>query len=115
MALRAHFVDDAPESPDVALFVVGSLFAKLRTQVVGSADHSLGEHALVLGHFGDSQVSDSDFAIIGEKDIDRFHVSVQDFQRVDVAKTEQHLHQVLPYQLFFKSSVAQLDKLSQIT
>lgn len=96
VAEGAQFVEDAAEGPDVALVVVGLLFAKLGRQVVGCANNGVG-HVVGLGEaLGDSEVSDLDLVGFAEEHVDGLDISVEDLEGVQVVEAQRHLDEKLP-------------------
>lgn len=68
MFVGAQLVKQAAKGPYIALFVVRFLFAKLRGEVEGSADHSLGK-LVASQHFSYSQVPNLHLFVLVEENI----------------------------------------------
>jgi hypothetical protein len=60
---RTQFVNDAPEGPDVALFIVLLIVNLLRRHVVRSADVGERELRFVVEHAGQAKVAELDIAV----------------------------------------------------
>jgi len=81
---RRHLVHAAAERPHVRLGVVGLVGEELGTHVVGRADDCGGHVVGALEHSGNAQVAHLDDLVLGQEDVLRLQVSVQDVLLVHV-------------------------------
>lgn len=92
MPQRNHFVEDAPERPDVRLLIVGLFLTNLRREVVGCADSCHGTVVGVLEDAGNTEVTNLDAAVLVHENILGLKVTMQDLAVVDMLDGEGHLN-----------------------
>lgn len=69
MVQCGYLIEDAAETPNVALLVIGLLLANLRREVVGRSDGSVGAIVGMLQDSGYPEVADFYIALGGEEDV----------------------------------------------
>ena len=92
MSQGQHFVQNAPQAPNVRLLVVWFFLANFRGKVIRSSDGSRCAVIGVLEHSSNTEVSDFDLVRLSHEDVLSFQVSVEDLAVVDVLNCQAHLH-----------------------
>mmetsp|Transcript_31688 Transcript_31688/g.94138 ORF Transcript_31688/g.94138 Transcript_31688/m.94138 type:complete len:283 (+) Transcript_31688:436-1284(+) len=97
--IRGHLVQDAAHGPDVGTPVVGLPEADLGAQVVGCADLRLCASRRALHDLRDAEVTDLDVVALGEEEVARLEVAMDDVHVVDVLQREDCLSEPAEHQI----------------
>lgn len=89
-----HFVQDAAQTPNIALVVVGHVFPDFGAGIVGGTGHS-HEHT-GLCDFADVHVTELGLATLGKEDVSTLYVSMTDLEVVEGLKSSDNLDEVVP-------------------
>lgn len=95
-----HFIQNASQTPNVTLLIIGFLLADLRREVVRSANGSLRFVVSVLEHSGNAKVSNLDLVLAGQEDVLRLQISVQYSSVVHMLDGQTDLHEPVQHLLF---------------
>mmetsp|Transcript_101924 Transcript_101924/g.318560 ORF Transcript_101924/g.318560 Transcript_101924/m.318560 type:complete len:367 (+) Transcript_101924:442-1542(+) len=87
----AHLVENATHRPDVGTPSIGLTLADLGAQVVRSADLRLGAGRGALQDLGDAKVAHLDVAALGQEEVSRLQIPMQDVHVVDVLQRQDGL------------------------
>lgn len=114
MAEGAQLVQETPQCPNIALFVIGLLLTELGGEVERRAHHRLGE--FVAGeHLGDAEVSDLHLLILIHEDVEGLYIPVQNLIPVDVLQPHANLNKKFPNALLLQRfSILRLEEIRQI-
>lgn len=114
MTERAQLVQQAPQCPNIALFVIGLLLTELGGKVERRPHHRLRE--LVTGeHLGDAEVSDLHFLILIHEDVEGLYIPVQDLIPVYVLQSHANLNKKFPNALLLQRfSILRLEEIRQV-
>jgi hypothetical protein len=97
----AQFIKQTANRPNVTLFVIRFLFAKLWRKVEWSANHCVSE-VICIQRLCHTQITNFDSFIFVQKDVQCFDVSVKDFVPMNVLQTHANFNKELPNSVLFE-------------
>ena len=98
----AHLVEEHAQGPHIGLEAVREAFYYLGREVVWRANHGLGHVYRVAQDVGNAEVAQFDKTLLGQEDVLRLDVSVQDLSVVHVFHAETDLGEPVEDLLFFE-------------
>ena len=104
----SHFVQENTEGPDVRFKAVALTLDDLRREIVGCADDSLGLGSRVREDTSDTKVTKLDDSFLGDEDVLRLKITVQDFLIVAVLHGQCDLGEPVEELIFRKVVLASL-------